>query len=161
MNAGRENLREHPRVGTNRCFIRAIDWDIDDDGRHAVTALRRTTGCESLHVLGKPLDVIRRVFHVVADVVGIDLSVFLSLLETAFRAGMRAGVVDGLPLREQFNRSIDPLRLDGLTNRHGGSQSHHEYNDRNPREKLSHGFLRIFLKNREQYTYNPADHPNK
>jgi len=82
-----------------------------------MAASGRTTGCQSLHVVGKTFDVIWCMFHVAADVVRIGLSISLPLLETTVRAGMRTGVINGLSLREQFDPSIDPLCLRSL--RHG------------------------------------------
>ena len=58
--------------------------------------LRRTARDQPAHVVGQALDVERRVLHVVADVVGVGLRVLLALLEGAFGAGVRAGVVDRL-----------------------------------------------------------------
>jgi hypothetical protein len=63
-----------------------------------VAAFRRAAGRQALHVVREPLDVVGRVLHVIADVIGIGLSVFLSLLKTALSAGMRTGVIDGLSL---------------------------------------------------------------
>src|SRR5262249_21826369 len=107
MHTSSEHLRKHPRVRTHRCFIRAINRHIDDDGGHAMAALGRPTSREPLHILCESFDVVWRVFHVIADVVGIDLSVFLPLLKATLRTGMRTGVIDRLSLREQFDRSID------------------------------------------------------
>ena len=84
-----EHLCKHPRIRMHGRFVRAIHGHIDNDSRRAVAALGRTTRRESLHVLGKTFDVIRRMFHVIADVVGIGLCVFLSLFETALGSRMR------------------------------------------------------------------------
>src|SRR2546425_569503 len=139
MYTGSEHLREHPRIRVNGCLVCAINRHIDNDRGRAMTAFGRTTGSKSLHVLGKTLDVIRRMFHVIADVVRIGLSVFLPLLETALRAGMRASVIDGLSLREQIDRSIDPLWLRGLSCGRK-SQRYKKHADHQAREKFSHGF---------------------
>src|SRR5262245_48373023 len=92
-------------------FVYSINRHIDNNSGSAMAAFSRTTGCQPLHILGEAFDVIWCMFHVIADVVRIGLSVFLSLLETTLGAGMRAGVINRLSLREQFDRSIDPLGL--------------------------------------------------
>src|SRR5215813_5880260 len=97
---------------------------------------------EPLHILGEAFDVVWRVFHVVADVVGIDLSIFLPLLKAALRTGMRTGVIDRLALREQFDCSIDSFCLRCLSQSRRETQTSENQEHRCPDEKLSHGFLR-------------------
>ena len=65
---------------------------------------------EAAHILRQPFDVERRVLHVVADVVGVGLRVLDALLEVPLGAFVGSGVVDRLPLFEQLDRTIDPLR---------------------------------------------------
>src|SRR5678816_2719842 len=98
MHAGGEHLLKHPRVRTHGGFVYSIDGYVDDDSRSQMSAFRRTTGHQSLHVLREAFDVVRRMLHVIADVVRIGLSVLLALLETTIRAGMRAGVINRLSL---------------------------------------------------------------
>src|SRR5262245_24452046 len=88
MHARSEHLLEHPRVGTHCGFVYSINRHIDNNCGSAMTAFGRTTGCQSLHILGETFDVIWCMFHVIADVVRIGLSIFLSLLEITLRAGM-------------------------------------------------------------------------
>src|SRR6516225_689140 len=156
MHSGSEHLLKHPRICMHCRFIDAIDRYIDNDRGGTVAALSRTTGCNPLHVLGKTLDVIRRMFHVVADVIGIRLRVFLSLLEAALRAGMRTGVINRLSLREQFDRSIDPLCLWSLGHRGGESQRCKGCEQRYTHEKPSHGFSSAIFESSEQYNYKLA-----
>ena len=86
-----------------------------------MSALGRTARHQPLHVFGQAFDVERRVLHVVADVVGIGLGVFLALLETSGGPGMRAGVVDRLPLFQELDRAVDVLGLGQLS---GGNEGY-------------------------------------
>src|SRR5262249_6021197 len=92
VNARCKNLRKHPCVCTNRRLIGAVYRHVDDDCRCPVAALRGTARRQPLHVFRETLDVVRSVFHVIADVVRPGLGVLLSLLETAGGSGMRSGV---------------------------------------------------------------------
>jgi hypothetical protein len=57
--------------------------------------------------------------HVIADVIGVDLGVFLALLKAAGGPVVRASVVDGLALFQQLERPVDMLGLRGLRSRDG------------------------------------------
>ena len=109
VDAGRQHLAEHPRVGADGGFVDPVHRHVDDNRRCAVAALCRPAGGEALHVFGEAFDVVRRVLHVVADVVRVGLRVGLAGLERPVRAGVRAGVVDGLSHLEQLDRPIDVL----------------------------------------------------
>ena len=111
MNAGGEHLREHPRVGADRRFVDARDRHVDDDGGCSVATLGGAARGKAAHVFRETFDVEGGVLHVIADVVGEGLGVFHALIECAGRAGMGAGVIDGLTLLEQFDRAVDPVRL--------------------------------------------------
>ncbi len=111
MHAGGEHLREHPGVGSYRRFIDPVHRHVDDHRRRAMTAPGRAAGDQSFHVLGQALDVVRRVLHVVADVVGPRLRVLDALFEASLGAVVRARVVDRLTLREQLDRAVDARRF--------------------------------------------------
>ncbi len=121
VNAGSQHLLKHPGVGANRGLVGAIHRNVHDHRRRAMPALGRPAGDQAAHVLGQAFDVERRVLHVVADVVGVGLRVFLALLEAAFGAGMRAGVINRLTLPEQFDGAVDVLGLRGLTEQRSSS----------------------------------------
>ena len=111
VDAGGEHLREHPGIGADRRLVDSGDRHVDDHGRRAMAALGRTALRQPAHVVRQPFDVERGVLHVVADVVGEGLGVFLALFEGAGRAGMRAGVIDRLTLFEKLDRPIDAFRF--------------------------------------------------
>src|SRR5262249_8995856 len=100
----------------------------------------RTTGCQSLHIIGETLDVVWCMFHVIADIVRVSLSVSLPLLETTVGAGMRAGVINRLPLRKQFDCSIDALCLRCLGLRDGRHKRYEEHTNREAPDRPFHGF---------------------
>src|SRR5205823_10872493 len=66
------------------------------------------------------------------------LCVFLPLLETAFRAGVRAGVINRLSLGEQFDRSVDSRCLWSLRLGAGENQRCKEHEYGYAHEKLFH-----------------------
>ena len=107
----RQHLIEHPRVCANRSLVEAVHRHIHDDCRGAMATFRRPALYQALHVFRESLDIERRVFHVVADVIGERLRVFDALFEGAGRARMRPGVVNRLAIRQQLKRSVDVLRL--------------------------------------------------
>ena len=111
VHAGREHLGEHPRIGADRRLVDSRHRHIDDHGRRAMTALRRTALRQAAHVFRQSLYVERGMLHVVADVVGEGLRVTLALFKRAGGPGMRPGVINRLALREKFDRPIDSFRL--------------------------------------------------
>jgi hypothetical protein len=70
--------------------------------------------------------------HVITDVVGIRLCVFLPLVETSLSAAVRAGVVNRLALPEQLDGAVDVLRLWRLRPKRadGGKRQARQENDR-------------------------------
>src|SRR5262249_9998549 len=149
--SGSKHLLEHPCVCSHGCFIYSIDRHIDNNCGSSMTAFGRTAGRQSLHILGETFDVIWSMFHVIADVIGIRLSVFLPLLEITLRAGMRTGVINRLPLREQIDCSIDPLGLWCLGHCRGDRKRCQEHKKYKAPDKLPHRILPIFPKSCAEY----------
>jgi hypothetical protein len=77
--------------------------------------------------------------------VRIGLGILLPLLETTLRAGMRAGVINRLSLREQFDRWIDSLCLRYLDHSRGDRKRYKEHTNHEAPDKLLHGFLFNFF----------------
>src|SRR5262249_28996569 len=96
VDAGCEDLIEHPGVGAYGGRVDAVHRDVDDDGGSAMTAARGAARDEPAHIFLQAFDVVRSVLHVVADVVGVGLRVFFALLEGPGGPGVGAGVVNGL-----------------------------------------------------------------
>src|SRR3954471_17374125 len=80
-----------------------------------MTTSVRAAGHQSPHILLQTLYVVWGVLHVIPAVVRIGLSILHALLIGACRSGMRAGVIDGLPVLQQFDRLVDPCDLRTLS----------------------------------------------
>ena len=120
MNPGSQHLLEHPRIRTNCRFVGAIHRHIDDHRRRTMAAPGRPPRHQSLHVRRQSNYVVGGVLHVIADIVGVSLGILLALFKTARRVPasarrprMRAGVINRLAVRQQFNGPVDPLWLVG------------------------------------------------
>src|SRR5208282_2694798 len=70
-----EDLDEHPGVSVHGRFISAVDGNVDNHGRCAMAAFRRSTGDQPSHIVSETFDIERRMFHVIAYVIGIRLRV--------------------------------------------------------------------------------------
>ena len=139
VDARGEHLVKHPGVGADGGLVGAVHRDVHDHRGRAMSTPGRTALGESAHVLGQPLDVKRRVLHVVADVVRPRLRVFHALLEAAFRAFMRPGVVDRLSLCEQLDRFVDAIGLRRLRHRDEDTQRRKHAETEAPLPHVHHG----------------------
>ena len=99
----------------NGLLVHAVYWNIDNYRRGTVTTSVGTAGHQSPHIFLQTLYVVWGVLHVIADVIRISLSILHPLLIGAYRSGMRASVIDGLALLQQFDRLVDPFDLRTLS----------------------------------------------
>src|SRR5258708_14875556 len=76
VNAGSKHLLEHPSVGSDRCFIYAVNGHVDDDGGRSMPAFWGTALHPAAQVFGKSLYRERRMPPVVADIFGRSTGLF-------------------------------------------------------------------------------------
>jgi hypothetical protein len=107
MNTRRQRLLKHPRVSPNGGFVSTVYRYIDNHRRHAMPAPGRPAGRQTTHVFGQSLDVVRRVLHVVHNVIGPCLRVFLAEFKAALGAFMRTHVIDRLPQFENVDHLVN------------------------------------------------------
>src|SRR5437016_2957601 len=73
VNSRCEYLIEHPGVRMHGGLIHPVYRYVDNDGGCAMSAPVGTARNQPSHVVAQPFDVVRGVFHVVANVVGVGL----------------------------------------------------------------------------------------
>ena len=115
VDAARENLAKLPRIVAHDLLVRALHRGFDNDGRRPVPAVRRPARDQPAHVLVQPGQIERPMFHTHIDVIRPSAGVFLALLKREHMPGVRAHVINGLILRQQFNCAIDAIHFQILS----------------------------------------------
>ena len=107
MHAAGQRLLEHPGIGANNRFTRPLDRQVHDNGRRPVTAGRGAPVHQAPHEITQAPHVEWAVLDADVDIVGPRRG----HLHTGFvRQFGDADIVDRLPLFQQLNRFIDPVR---------------------------------------------------
>ena len=108
MNARRQHLLNHPRIGAYHILVRAVRRQRYNHRRGAVPAPRRTARGETTHELLKRGYVIHAVFHFIHEVVRPRTHSFNTALVTALLGGR---VVERLPLFKQLDCTVNSCHI--------------------------------------------------
>ena len=114
MRPAAENLAELPGIVTHMRGIDAVHRRFHDHRRRAMARPCRPGIGHAAHVGGQARHVERAVLHADIHVIGPGAGIYGALCMGQHMAAVRAVVIDGLILLQQFDAAVDPLTHEGL-----------------------------------------------